>query len=283
MRPIEEADPAERDAELAAIAASKRHAAPVLAGYRDAAREVERLFRKAEGERPSYEVTTPDGVQHRVWRVASAETLGDIRKLFAPKKLIVLDGTGRYEAMRAHAATLGELSMYAAGNYGLACLVDLGDPALVSVARHRVVELDRAVLANPSFIVEKIDRDRIDTVLAADTVAHQPAMIAVIGGDAYKLTLSPEVSPTALGVQAHRALAKYDPLIADALTRGATVTRTLDAAQVRARGGLILRPLTVDQLVHATDIGEMLPSGSCAFAPAGAPLGAFDVADAELV
>ena len=186
VRPIEEAVPADREAELARITATKRHVAPVLAGYRDAAREVERLFRKTEAERPDHETTTADGVHHRVWRMASAETLGEVRKLFAPKKLIVLDGFARYEAMRAHAATLGELSMYAAGNYGLACLVELDDPALLSVPRHRVVrpfERD-AVLAAASaqFFVEPIETTKIDAALADTAVAHQPALVAAFTG-----------------------------------------------------------------------------------------------------
>ena len=50
-----------------------------------------------------------------------------------------------------------------------------------------------------------------------------------------------------------------------------------------AGGGLILRALATEQLVHVTDLGEMLPAGSCAFTPAIAPLVAFDVDDSELV
>src|SRR3954470_14886721 len=86
IRPHEAALPAARDAELAAIRAAKAHRGAVFAGYRDAATEVDRLFRTAEGQAPTLDTTTPDGTQHRLWRVSSAEVFGKLRPLFAPKK-----------------------------------------------------------------------------------------------------------------------------------------------------------------------------------------------------
>ena len=91
-----------------------------------------RTFPGVKGGKPTVEVTTPDGTVHRLWRVASAEIIGTLRTLFAPKKLHVLDGHARYEGMLAHAAKLGAEShpQYASTHYGLACLVNLEDPAL---------------------------------------------------------------------------------------------------------------------------------------------------------
>jgi hypothetical protein len=131
------------------------------------------------------------------------------------------------------------------------------------------------------------DAAAIDAALAT-TVAHQPAFVAAWRDDAYKLTLSPDVSPVGEGVQAHRALQKYDPIVVDALFAraipGATVTHTLDAGEaLAAELALILRPLTIDQVTHASDLGELLPAGASAFAPAIAPLITFEVNDEELV
>src|SRR6185312_2451989 len=47
IRPHEASTGAAREAELAAIKAARAHTGAVLAGYRDAATEVDRLFRKA--------------------------------------------------------------------------------------------------------------------------------------------------------------------------------------------------------------------------------------------
>jgi len=290
IRPHATTVPAARDAALAAITAGRAHTRPVLAGYRDAAREVDRLFRRIEDGAPTVEVTTGDGTLHRLWRVQSAEVAGHVRPLFAPKKLHVLDGHATYEAMLAYQASLGDaLAPYSSGNYGLACLVNVEDPSLEVGPVHRIVrgEVARdAVLAaaRAHFIVDKVpgaarDAARQHAALA-DTVAHQPAFLAIFAGDAdaWKLTLSPDVSPTALGVEIHRALQKYDPVVVERLflakvLPAATVELAPDAAAVpRALEGgaglaLVLRPLGLDQLLHADELGQLLPAGAAAFRP----------------
>ena len=148
----------------------------MLAGYRDAARELDRLFRKTEDERPALEVTTPDRTLHRLWRVSSAEVIGKVRPLFAPKKLHVLDGHARYEAMLGHAERFAEqhLPMYASANYGLACLVNVEDPGSPSrrvTASMRAPGLDRAAVleaARQRFLVEKL------AGAAANAAKHAP-------------------------------------------------------------------------------------------------------------
>src|SRR6185369_8551907 len=181
----------------------------VFVGYRDAAREVDRLFRGVEEGRAVTDVTTPDGTIHRLWRVSSAEAIGKLRPLFAPKKLHVLDGHARYEGMLAYANKLGADAQpqYSSAKYGLACLVNLEDPALVVAPRHRLVRNDGikrdAVLdaAKQYFIVEKLpdvakDVAKVEAALS-ETVAHQPAFVAVFAhdSDAWKLTLKPDVTP----------------------------------------------------------------------------------------
>jgi uncharacterized protein (DUF1015 family) len=284
IRPHEVADPATRDAELAAIRTSSAHGAPVLAGYRDAATEVERLFRGIDGATPAIATQTADGTQHKLWRVQNAELFGKLRTLFAPKKLHVLDGHARYEAMLAYQASLGDLAQYSTGNYGLFCLVNLDDPALVTAACHRIVRAGitrDALLANKHFIVEKLAGAARDAAAQraalGDAVAHQPAFVAVFHGDAdaYKLTLSPDVSPVNEGVPVHRALQRYDPVVLQHLLLPATPTETtidhlvaLDAVAKGAAAAVILRPLSLDQLIHADELGQALPPGSAAFPPA---------------
>jgi uncharacterized protein (DUF1015 family) len=220
IRPHEATDARARDAALAGISAAHAHTDAVFAGYRDAAREVDRLLRGVDDGRPVAELTTPDGVQHRLWRVASNETIGKLRTLFAPKKLHVLDGHARYEGMLAYADKLGADAQpqYSSAKYGLACLVNLEDPSLVVAPRHRIVRgegiaRDKVLdAARPLFIIDKLagaatDRARQAAALA-DTVAHQPAFIALFpgDGDAWKLTLKLDISAVDEGVQVKRAL-----------------------------------------------------------------------------
>jgi hypothetical protein len=293
IRPHEATAPAAAAAALAQIQATKLAPAPVLAGYRDAATEVDRLFRKVDGERPTLEVTTADQTIHRLWRVQSAELFGKLRPLFAPKKLTVLDGHERYEAMLAYRDELAArqaLAMYSSANYAVMCLVNLDDPTLSVAARARVIRdapPSATVLAaaKKHFIIEKLagaakDPARQRAALA-DTVAHQPALVVAWASepDAWKLTLSPDVSPVAEGVAVHRALQRLDPVVSDALflerampgAKAEPAASAEDALAAKADAVVILRAMTLEQVNHVTELGQVVPAGATAFPPGLAP------------
>lgn len=295
VRPHEMTLPATRDAALARIEGNAAHLEPVLAGFRDAAGEVDRLMRKAENARPTLEHTSEDGTIHRIWRVQDAEVLGKLRHYFAPKKLHVLEGHDRYEAMIAYHEKLAAKHaspMYSSANYGLAALVNLDDPVLVTAPRHRILRgisarrEDVLAAAKQHFIVEPIagGAKSVTALFGAlgTTVAHQPAFVAVFAGepDAWKLTLSPDVSPLAEGVTTHRALQKLDPVVLQGLFvdrllgKGVQVETTTDAQRAidaLASGtdvALIVRPVPVAQIAHVDELGQLLPASSTAFHPA---------------
>jgi uncharacterized protein (DUF1015 family) len=290
IRPHEATDPAEVAAELAAIRAAAAHREPFVAGFRDPPGEVERLLRKFEAGAPTLERTTTDGTQHRLWRIGDAELLGKLRHYFAPRPLRVLEGHARYEAMLAYRDELAAaqpLATYSSANYGLACLVTLDDPALVTAARHRVVRVEASrdpVLdaAGAHFIVERLPKAGSDvTQLHAalgETVAHQPAFVVRFPGeaDAYKLTLSPDASPFDEGAAPHRALQKLDPYVVDHMfiarhLAGATITTEPDAARALAATDaitVIVRPLAIEKLAQVDELGQRLPAGSTALHPA---------------
>lgn len=300
VRPHEATVEAARAAALAAIEQARSHAPPILFGYRDPANEVDRLCRKFEGGAPTLELTTPDGTVHRLWRIQDAELLGKLRHHFAPRKLHLLEGHDRYEAALAYRDRLaaeikGGLAQYASVNYVPGCLVNLEDPTLATAPRHRVVtagELDvEQVLAaaRTHFIVDKLPgsaRDLAKQFAALrDTVAHQPGFIVVFAGtaDAYKLTLSPDVSPFSEGAAPHRALQKLDPVVADGLfvarafpatasvTTDVDVERAIAALDTGASAIVVMRPLSVEQIAHVDELGQLLPPGSTAFHPPIAP------------
>jgi uncharacterized protein (DUF1015 family) len=299
IRAHEVADPVQRELELARIKQTGAHVEPVLAGFRDAAGEIDRTFRKVEGDRPTYEHATADGTIHRVWRSPSAEIMGPLRKVFAPKKLHVLEGHARYEAMLAYEAELAAKqapSLYSTASHGLACLVNLDDVAVhaTSAARHRIVRgagVKAATVlaaARPWFIIETLAKAAGDVGkqrAALDTsVAHQPAFVLVFAGDpdAYKLTLSPDVSPANEGISVHRGIQKLDPVAIDLMFRpralpDTTVTFETDHAAVLAAVGkgapaaIITRPVPLDQVIHADELGALLPMGSTGFYPRIAP------------
>jgi uncharacterized protein (DUF1015 family) len=289
IRPHEATAPAAAAAALAAIRATRLAAAPVLAGYRDAAVEIERLFRRVDGDRPTLEVTTPDRTVHRLWRVQNAELFGKLRHHLAPKKLCVLEGHERYEAMLAYRDELAAghpLAMYSSANYAPMCLVDLADPTLIVAPRHRAIRgaaPSQAALAaaRKYFVIDKLAGAASDPArqraALTDTIAHQPAFVVTWAGepDAWKLTLSPDVSPISEGIQVDRALQKLDPVVADQLF----VARAMPGARLEPVAGaeealagkpdamMIMRPLTIDQITHVAEIGQVMPTGSTAFFP----------------
>ena len=300
VRPHEATTPAAREAALAAIRANGAHTHPVVAGFRDGPLEVDRLMRRFEGGRPTIELTTKDGTVHQVWRVQDAETLGKLRHYFAPQPLYVLEGHDRYEAMLAYHEELAakhSLPMYSSANYGLAYLVNLDDPTLAPAPRHRILRglevRGQAALepARAHFIVEKVagaakDLAKLQAALA-DTVAHQPAFLAVFANepDAWKLTLKPDVSPAAEGVPVSRAIQKLDPIAIQymfidrvmpkahvtAETDGQSALAALGAGAAGADAVLVTRPVSVAQIALVGDQGQLLPPGSTAFHPAIAP------------
>jgi hypothetical protein len=189
-------------------------------------------------------------------------------------------------AYRDELAAKRSLAMYSSANYALMCLVNLDDPTLLAQPRHRVIRSatgSQAVLAAAKqyFVIEKLagaanDLSKLRVALA-DTIAHQPAFVMAWSGepDAWKLTLSPDVSPINAGVQVSRALQKLDPVVVDQLlvertmpgAKLETVVTIEDALSAKADAVVLMRPLTIEQLNHIADLGQVLPAGSTAFVP----------------
>jgi hypothetical protein len=166
------------------------------------------------------------------------------------------------------------------------CLVNLDDPALIVAPRHRVIRgaaPSQVALAAAAkhFLIEKLagaarDAAKQQAALAV-VLAHQPAFVVAWAGepDAWKLTLSPDISPINEGVQVDRALQKLEPVVADALfiaraMPGAKIETVMgaDAAlAAKADAVVIMRPLTIEQVSHVVELGQVLPAGSTAFVP----------------
>lgn len=291
VRPHEETTEAERASAIAAIRVNQAHTAFVFAGIRDSPGEIERIFRRTETGAPTLRTTTPDGVHHTLWRVNDAEVIGKLRTYVAQKKLHLLDGHDQYEAMLAYQAELvakQEPVMYSSANYGLFCIVPLEEQALVAAARHKIVKgitansADVLAAAKKYFIVEKLagaagDVEKMMSAIG-DSVAHQPAFVVVFTGetDAWKLTLSPDISPVHEGAVVHRAMAKLDPVVIEHMfvqkfLAGAQITTEPDAKKALGAGGqltLIVRPMSIEQIAHVDEQGQLLPAGSTAIYPA---------------
>ena len=271
-----------RELALRGITNEAAHTDAVLCGYEDTGFDVDVLFAAREEQAPHFEVTTADGTTHRVWRETNAQVIAKLQSAFAPKKLTVLDGHGRYEGMLAYRDELTG-DKRAAASFGLICLVNLADPALEAVPRHRVVRDAPArdallAAAKPYFAIEKLARARRDTAQQSIGASDPPSFIAVFPDDpdAYKLTLTDD---KAVGEGVHEALRSFDSVVvqrvlldrvipglyARSVIESKTVSKALDEG---AELGLLLRPITLAQILHTVELGQLLPFGSTAFRPA---------------
>jgi uncharacterized protein (DUF1015 family) len=287
---------------LALMKATSSHFSQIFTLYRDAAGEVDRVFRKFERDAPLFEARTADGTLHRLWRVRDAESIGKIRHVMAPKKLYIADGHHRYEtmlALREHLAGGKDLSTYSSAQYGTMFLCNMDQQGLVVLPTHRVLHslqgfakdafLDKA---RAQFIVDKIDGGGKDpaAVRAAltQTEQHQPALAVAFPGEAHawRLTLSPGVNIKTLGLGAP-AVARLDVSllhgviferllgITPAAQEAQTNLRYIkDTAKALAETGakdtqavFLMSPVPVDQVTHVADVGECMPQKSTYFFP----------------
>ncbi len=208
------------------------HAAPVLAAYRDPAVEVDRLFRKIESSPPTFQVQTPDGTWHRIWRCGDAEIIGAVRHFFAPRRLYILDGHERLAAMEATGAALSDetsMPMYAAGNYATMCLVNLEDQALLPAPVHRLIggpaiaQADVLARAARYFSVTKLEGlaqapAKLSKVIDGWTSTQACFALAFPGSaDVWQLTMLPAVNPRDEGVVGHPAVTRLDPWVIEEL------------------------------------------------------------------
>lgn len=224
--------PAEVAAHVQVMLQHRTHAAPVLAAYRDPTMETDRLFRKTESTPPLLQLQTADGTWHRIWRCGDAEVIGQIRHLFLPRKLYLLEGHERFAAMQAVAARIAEsetIPMYSAANYATLCLVNLEDQALLPAPCHRLVS--GAAVAAPDvlakaaryFSIQKVEGLAGSAVRLAQTIdqwtSTQAGFALAFAGlpDVWLLTLLPAIAPREEGVVGHPAVTRLDPIVIEEL------------------------------------------------------------------
>jgi uncharacterized protein (DUF1015 family) len=288
---------------LALMTATRAYFSQIFALYDDPGGEVERVLRRVDDRTPDLEATTDDGVVHRLWRVADAELVGKLRRLFAPKKLYIADGHHRYEtmlALRDRQAAEHGLGLYSSAQYGSMFLVPTDDPGLVVYPTHRIVHglpsIDAADLlqrARQHFIVDRLpgaarDADRIREAIA-HTPGHQPSFAAVFAGDAdaWQLTLDPHVNPAAVGLVGHPAVLRLDVTLLHGLvldrilgiTQAAQEAQTNlryvkdtgkaldDIAAGRGQIAFLLNPGRVETVRQVADAGQVMPQKSTFFYP----------------
>lgn len=111
LLPHEDVAPAHTDAMVELMRAGRMSMPPILLGYGGTDRTAAQLD-TAVRQRPLTELRTPDGQQHRVWRLTERSTCGEIIDALHERAALIADGHHRHVAARrfrreVHAAGYG--------------------------------------------------------------------------------------------------------------------------------------------------------------------------------
>jgi uncharacterized protein (DUF1015 family) len=305
VRPHERTLKGPKEDRFKLITATRAHFSQVFGLYSDAAGEVERIFRKWDYSEAPIKGKTADGVEHLMWPIADAETIGKLRRQMLPKQVYIADGHHRYETMlavRDQIVSARDPGQYSSAQYGSIFLASMDDPGLVVLPTHRIVHglegFSKDTLlarAREYFFIDKItggasDADAVRAAVA-DAPGHQPAFAAVFAGDtdAWRFALDTHVSPASVGLTGHPAVLRLDVTLLHALLleRVLGITPAAQEAQTNLRyvkdtatalaaaktsdGGaqvaFIMGAPKVADVKHVADAGEIMPQKSTYFFP----------------
>jgi len=240
------------------------------------------------GHPPLVDVTTQDGIAHRLWALTDPDLLAGIAGDLLTRQAVIADGHHRYANFRQHQA-----ARHAAGDgagpwdFGLTLLVDASAFGPQVHAIHRVVAsltVDEAVVrAATAFAVRPLSGD-LDAALETLAGAGKggPAFL-VSDGQRRWLLSDPDPSRLAEHVPADRTQAWQDLDVTVAhllLIQQAWGVKddehtvgyrhsAVEAEDAVAQGGtaLLLNPTPVDALIAVATAGERMPRKSTFFTP----------------
>ncbi len=128
---------------LELMKATEANLSQVFLLYSDPERAVDAALDAARGDEPAIDVTTPDGIRHRLWPVTDAAAISTVEAFFTDEALLIADGHHRYETALAYrdfrrglAETGGPDAPY---EFVTSFFVNMNDPGLLVFPTHRVL------------------------------------------------------------------------------------------------------------------------------------------------
>lgn len=271
-RPAKEADRTRH------MLAQRAHAEPVMLCFRDNARVAALIQQETQGD-PLYDLTTANGVRHRIWQVEVPEPLVDTFHAIAP--LYIADGHHRCKAASRVADALDEREPAAAANvqHFPAALFPIGD--LQILPYHRLVT---SMPGTPADFLEACTRVLSVQALGPDYTPTGPEQAGVVhlylDGRWYALTLPPTQRETVADTLDVARLSEYvlEPLLGiEDLRRDerigfvggshppADLAHRVDHGAARA--AFAMYPTSIDELLAVSDAGLLMPPKSTWFEP----------------
>jgi uncharacterized protein (DUF1015 family) len=246
---------------------------------------------------PEVDVRDDFGVQHRLWRFTSRDTIRRVAGVMADKKIIIADGHHRYETAmdyRDERAAAGPAAPNAPYNYVVMTFVSMDAPGLVILPTHRVVSglpgFDRDLFlrgAFPYFTAEQCSTTEPARLLALlrDAGQQGTAFVAVIGHEAFVLRARPRAADSLLAavsrrqreldlVHLHKILLEHVMEISEEAIRQQQniqylreADQAIRLAQSGANVAFLVNPVRIEQVRDIALAGEVLPQKSTDFYP----------------
>jgi uncharacterized protein (DUF1015 family) len=273
---------------LALMAAVEADLEPIFLVY-DGGGAASRLVAGADADEPVVDVTTADGIRHRIWAVTDPDTLAEVAADLHPRRAVIADGHHRYATFLRYQA-----EQTAAGrtpgpwDLGLAFLVDGSAFGPQVHAIHRVVPGLRAAeaadLAASGFQVQQVGGgvdEALDRMAKAGVDGHA---FVVTDGNASWLLTEPDPAGLAEALPAERSTAwrSLDVTVAhlylikqlwkledreDIVDFRHDVPAAVDAARAGDGCALLLNPTPVADVAAVAAAGDRMPRKSTLFVP----------------
>ncbi len=128
--------PGPREDRLRLTRATKANLSPIFSLYSDPSETAWSALGASTAEPPFAQTIDADGTVNRLWRVADADAIAQVKAAASGAELLIADGHHRYETARVYAEEVGGEGPQ---RYVLMCLVALQDPGLTIFPTHRLV------------------------------------------------------------------------------------------------------------------------------------------------
>jgi uncharacterized protein (DUF1015 family) len=286
--PHEQTFPKHKEDRLRILEATRSHLECIYGLFEDEAAGVFRLINNASAS-SSVEVTTDDGVYHRIEVLDDDGANAELVQAMADRKIWIADGHHRYETALNFRAAQGEKDGLIAEDFMMMALSSMSDPGLVLLPTHRIVkqmpisgsELESRL--GEHFTVRRMANDQLLDELEAVTGSDARLFgVALPGGTGLLLTLEdPKAALAGFDAPGSERLKLLDVTILHELIFGKVLglsgldffsyTRdpdeALQAVENGAGASFLMNPPSVEDMRQIALGGEKMPQKSTYYYP----------------
>ena len=212
-----------------------------------------------------------DGVTHTLWRIDDPSRVNAIRAAIGDHPIVIADGHHRYETSLAYRDERRTVDGHGgAADAVMTFVVELVDDELLVAPIHRLLsdlpeDFDLLGALGASFEIEPFEMTGIATVRRLQDAG---VLALVLPDGAWMLRPRPEVMTGVRDLDSSRLDRALESFPTHTLRFQHGVTNVRDAVdRGEAQAGVLLRPVTVEQIVAIADGGERMPPKSTFFFP----------------